>query len=196
MPMRMMAYMAGFGGNKEKGLRLIANAAEYPGENQTDARLAMLLLDNREGQYDAALEQLRILREKYPKNRIFWLETGATYLRAGRAAEAEKMLTDGLAHFADDARPKMFGEAALWYYKRGMARAALGHAADAQADLGKALASEGRQWVYGRSHLERGKLAIKAGDRSAANNELRQAVALCTADKDVATAAEAQRLIK
>ena len=196
MPMRMMAYMAGFGGNKEKGLRLIADAAAYPGENQTDARLAMLLLDNREGRYDAALEQLRILREQYPRNRIFWLETGATYLRAGRAAEAETVLNEGLARFANDARPKMFGEPSLWYYKRGMARAALGRAADAEADFGKALSSEGRQWVYGRAHFELGKLSIKAGNRSAANNELRQAVTLCTADRDVATADEAQRLIK
>src|SRR3954466_7881680 len=38
LPLRMMAYVAGFGGNREKGLHLIEEAAAYGGENQTDAR--------------------------------------------------------------------------------------------------------------------------------------------------------------
>jgi tetratricopeptide (TPR) repeat protein len=196
MPMRLFAYMAGFGGGKEKGMQMIGAAAAYPGDNQTDARLAIMLLDNREGRYDDALAQLAALREKYPRNRLFWLETGATYLRAGRAAEAERTLSDGLARFATDTRSKMFGEAALWYYKRGAARVALGRTAEADADLRKALASEGRPWVYGRTHLELAKLAIKAGNRPAANTELKQAVDLCSGDNDAAAADEARRMIK
>src|SRR6185295_6100787 len=114
-------------------------AGAYPGENQTEARLALVLLANREEQYDEALTQLATLRAAYPQNRIFWLETAATELRAGRAAEAERLLNDGLARFAADARPKMFGETALWYQKRGMARAMLGRPTEARADLQKAL---------------------------------------------------------
>ena len=51
----------------------------------------------------------------------------------------------------------MFGEDALWWYKRGAARAMLGRA-DARPDLEKALAADGRKWVQGRAHLELGKL--------------------------------------
>ena len=120
--------MAGFGGGKEQGLQLIEEAAAYGGDNQDDARFALILLYNREKRYDDALKQLAMLRERYPRNRLVWLEAGSTCLRAGRAADAERFLSDGLARFADDTRPRMFGEDALWRYKRGAARAALGRA--------------------------------------------------------------------
>jgi tetratricopeptide (TPR) repeat protein len=195
LPVRLMAYVAGFGGDKARGLTMVEEAAVYPGDNQEDARFALVLLYNRERRYDEALKQLGILRDRYPRNRLLWLEMGSTNLRAGRPAVAERELNDGLARFADDARPRMFGEPALWAYKRGTARAALGKVADAQSDLSQALSVEGRKWVYGRSHLELGKLAIKAGDRGRAKNELRQAVVLCEADNDPAAAAEARRLM-
>ena len=69
----------------------------------------------------------------------------------------------------------MFGEDALWHYKRGTARAALGRTADAQQDLKAALDREGRKWVYGRTHLELGKLALKAGNRTTAREEFQTA---------------------
>ena len=110
LPLRMVAYVAGFGGGKEKGIAQIEEAATYGGDNSTEARFALILLYNREKQYDAALKQLAILREKYPRNRLVWLESGATCLRAGRPAEAERFLTDGVTRFADDQRARMFGE--------------------------------------------------------------------------------------
>src|SRR4029077_10590008 len=70
LPLRMMAYVAGFGGNREKGLRLIEEAAAYQGENQTDARFALLLLYNRERRYADAMAQLTALRERFPRNRL------------------------------------------------------------------------------------------------------------------------------
>jgi tetratricopeptide (TPR) repeat protein len=196
MPLRWMAYVAGFGGGRERGLRLIEDAAAYGGENQTDARFALILIYNRERRYSEALAELALLRERYPRNRLVWLESGSTSLRAGRAADAERFLTDGIARFADDRRQRMFGEDALWRYKRGAARATQGKTADATDDLRGALALEARKWVLGRSHLELGKLALKAGNRSAAQQELQQAVALSENDNDPGTAEEARRLMK
>lgn len=196
LPLRWVAYIAGFGGGKEKGLRLVEEAAAYPGDSQTDATFALILMYNRERRYDDALKQLAILRDKYPRNRLVWLETGSTNLRAGRAAEAERAIADGMTRFADDTRPRMFGEHALWYYKRGAARAALGRAPEAEQDLRKAVSVEGRSWVHGRAHLELGKLALEAGDRATAQKELRAAIALCDADNDAAWADDARRLLK
>jgi hypothetical protein len=194
-PMRWVAYMAGFGGGREKGLQLIEQAAEYSGDNRWDARLALVLLYNREQRYDEALRQLATLRGQYPRNRLLWLESGATLLRAGKPAEAERFLNEGLARLAADDRPRMAGEEALWYYKRGAARTALGHSADAEQDLRNALAFEGRKWVHGRAHLEIGKLMLKAGKRSAAASELRTAISLCEEDGDPLAAAEARALL-
>jgi tetratricopeptide (TPR) repeat protein len=194
MPIRWVAYVAGFGGGRERGLSLVEGAAAYVGENQTDARFALTLLYNRERRYDDALKQLAILRETYPRNRLVWLESGSTLLRAGRAADAARVLNEGLARFADDRRPRMFGEDALWHYKRGAAFAASGQA-EAGAELKRAIAYEGRKWVHGRAHVELGKLALKAGNRTTAREEFRAAIPLCESDNDQAWADEARRLM-
>ena len=196
LPMRMMAYVVGFGGDKNKGVQMIEDAAAYGGENQEDARFALLLIYNREKRYDDALKQIAVLEQRYPRNRLMWLEAGSTLLRAGRPADAERALNEGLAKFVNDQRERMFGEPALWSYKRGAARAALGRDADARADLTKALAEQGRKWVYGRTHLELGKLALERGDHTTAQQEFQTAVSLCEADNDQAFADAAKKLMR
>src|SRR5262252_8209261 len=196
LPVRWMAYMAGFGGDKDRGLQLIQDAAAYNGDNQDDARFALILLYNREKRYDEALKVLANLRERYPRNRLVWLESGSTSQRAGRAGDAEGFLNDGMTRFADDTRKRMFGEDALWRYKRGLTRANLGRRADAETDLRAAIAVEGRNWVHGRSRLELGKLALATGDKKRANEEFQIAVQLCESDNDPIYAEEARRLMK
>jgi len=195
LPLRWIAYMAGFGGGREKGLQLVEAAADYPGDNQADSQLALVLIYNRERRYAEAIGQLATLRERYPRNRLLWLESGSTHLRAGRPADAERLLSEGIALQAADSRPRMFGEEALWYYKRGAARAALGRAADAEEDLKRAVSADGRDWVHGRARLEMGKLALKAENGQAAMTHLQEAIELCERDNDGASAAEARRLL-
>jgi tetratricopeptide (TPR) repeat protein len=196
LPLRWVAYMAGFGGNRERGMRLIEEAANYGGENQTEARFALILLHNREKRYDDALTQLARLREDFPRNRLVWLESGSTALRAGRWAEAERYLNEGFTRFADDRRPRMYGEEALWFFKRGAARAGIGRTKEAESDLRQALRLTGRNWVYARTHLELGKLALNAGNKEAARVEFRAAATLGDTDNDPVTANEARRLMK
>ncbi len=196
MPMRWMAYMAGFGGGRDRGLHMVEAAAGYPGDNQSDARVALVLLYNREERYDAALEQLSRLRERYPRNRLFWLEAGSTLLRANRPADAERVLNEGFAMLARDNRERMFGEEALWYYRRGLARAALGRRAEARADFTASLGAHGRKWVDGRSHLELGRLALLDADTSGARQHLLAAAQLGDSDRDGASAARARELLR
>jgi tetratricopeptide (TPR) repeat protein len=196
LPLRWAAYMAGFGGDKARGIRMIEDAATYGGDNQEDARFTLILVYNRERQYDQALQQLEQLRAKYPQNRLVWLERGSTSLRAGRPADAERFLSEGLARFADDDRPRMFGEKALWFYKRGAARAALHRRAGAEQDLRESVSLEGRKWVHARAHLELGKLLMQAGNAAAARGEFQSAATLGEADNDRGTAEEARSLLK
>jgi hypothetical protein len=196
MPVRLVAYVAGFGGDGEKGLRLVEAAAAYSGDNQTDARLALVLLYNREERYVDAMAQLAILRTQYPRSRLFWLEGGATALRAGRAEEADRLLTEGLTRLATDTRPRMYGEEGLWHLNRGSARAALRRDTEAESDLQKALTLEGRPWVKGRAHLELGQIAARAGNRQKADAEYRAAIPLLDTDQDGPSAAEARRLLR
>jgi hypothetical protein len=84
----------------------------------------------------------------------------------------------------------------LWHYKLGAARAGIGQKAAAEADLRQALGLPGRNWVYARSHLELGKLALQAGNKEAARVEWRAAATLGDSDNDPITADEARRLLK
>lgn len=195
LPLGWFAYMAGFGGGREEGLQLVERAAAYDGDNQVDAQLALVLLYNREQRYGDALRVLDQLRQRFPRNRLLWLESASTALRAGRSADAERFVAEGLSRTAADTRPRMFGEEALWHHKHGAALAATGRDNDARAALKRALALEGRKWVYGGSHFELGRLALKNRDTAEARTDLREAVAFCLADNDAATAEAARRLL-
>ena len=174
LPLRWVAYVAGFGGNRERGMRLIEEAAAYGGENQTDARFALILLHNREKRYDDALAQLARLREEFPRNRLVWLESGSTALRAGRPAEAERYLNEGFTRFAGDRRPRMFGEDALWHFKRGAARAGTRTNGRRRGRLEEGASASRTQLGLCAHRLELGKLALKAGNRDAAASSSRR----------------------
>jgi tetratricopeptide (TPR) repeat protein len=196
MPLRLMAYVVGFGGDKERGLRMIEEAAAYPGLTQTDAKFALLLLYNRERRFDDAMRVARELQKQYPRNRQLWYEAGATELRANRYREAEAVLDEGIRRKDSDRRERMFGEDAMWHYKRGVARARLGKADLAREDLQIPLTREARDWVRGRAHAELGQLAFRAGDREQARREYRLAIELATRGNDPSGKAEAASLLR
>jgi len=192
LPARWMAYVVGFGGGRELGIQMIEEAANYA--NGTEAKFALVLIYNRERQFDKAMTVLRSLQAAYPRNRLLWLEGGSTLLRAGRAREAEAMLTAGLEKFAKDARPHMGGEEGLWYFKRGSARVLLKRQSEAQTELAHALVAPARPWVHAQAHLELGKLADLSGDRGRARAEYDRAIELGTSAADAETVDQASRL--
>jgi Flp pilus assembly protein TadD len=195
LPLRMMAYVAGFGGGKDLGLQMIEGAAASRTEASADAKFALVLLYNRERRYGDALRVLVELQRAYPRNRVLWLEAGATALRAGNAVEAERQLAAGLKLLASDGRPRMFGEDALWLQKRGAALLALDRVASAETELRRVLMLESRRWVAGRAHAELGKIADLRNDRAAARSHFRQAVELSEEDNDSIGADAARRWI-
>ena len=193
--MRMLAYVVGFGGGKEKGISLLERAAAGGGEARTDAMFALILVYNRERRYDDALKVLKQLREMYPRNRLVILEEASTALRAGRAAQAETILTDGLARLSRETRPRIPGEEHLWRYKRGAARAALKRS-DAMDDLRAATSAGAQSWVAGRARNELGRLALGRGDRSDAASQAKLAETLCVDGNDPACVEDARKLLR
>ena len=196
LPIRLMAYVAGFGGGKERGLAMIEEAASYPSLSQTDARFALILLYNREKRFADALRVIHTLQKQYPRNRQLWYEAGATLIRAGRFADAEAVLNDGIRMRDNDHRERMFGEDALWHYKRGVARARQGKSAPAAEDFQLPLVREAREWVRGRAHAELGTIALKSGNREQARQHFRHAIDLATKGNDPTGGAEAQALLR
>jgi tetratricopeptide (TPR) repeat protein len=183
LPKRWIAYIAGFGGGKERGIEMIQQATTVP-LTGTDARLALVLVYSREGRQGEALTLLTALMKDYPQNRLMQLEAASAAWRAGRAEVSEQLLTSGLARHDADPRPKGPGERALWIYKRGMARVSLNRLDQAVADLQLALSQGPAGWVRGRIHLELGKVADIRGQRSAALAEYAQARTLCSTHRD------------
>src|SRR5439155_26875491 len=114
-------HLSGFGGDRQRGLRLVEDAARYPGDAQPNALFTLVLLYNREARYGAALGVIDELQRRFPRNRLLWLEAGNTWLRAGRPVQARAALEEGLARLAQDPRPHAPGEDARWKYAHGAA---------------------------------------------------------------------------
>jgi tetratricopeptide (TPR) repeat protein len=200
LPMRMMAYVAGFGGGRERGIQMLEDTAsaklELGNDARADALFALVLVYNRERRYDDAMRALQELRRLYPRNRLLLLESGATALRGGRAQQAEDLLTQGLAALAADPRPRIPGEEGLWHYKRGATRAALGQMDGAISELHLAIGPASQAWVSGRARLELGRLALKRGDRTGAATHARDAEAFCERGSDPICVQEARGLLR
>ena len=195
-PLRLLAGLAGFGGGRERGLRLVEEAAAYPSDNQTNAMFTLIVIYNREGRYDDALRVIGELQRRYPRNRLLWLEAASTALRASRPADARRAIEEGRARFAQDRRPRAFGEAARWHYYQGAALVGLREAEPAAVELRAVLSGEAPEWLRGRAHKELGKLADLAGNRTRALTEYRIASSLCRTHHDSTCADEAQVLMK
>jgi tetratricopeptide (TPR) repeat protein len=195
MPTRWLAYVAGFGGGKERGIAMLEAAARQP-DVSVDARTALMLIYSREGRHHDVVRLARELSAQFPRNRLFVLEEGAAAIRAGRAAEAEAALTKGLAMFAHDDRAKVPGERALWLYKRGLARLGLNRLPDAVVDLREALGAGPVGWVGGRIHVALGKIADLGGHREDALAAYRTGHTMCQQANDRLGAAEATRLMR
>ncbi len=192
---RLLAHLVGFGGGRDRGLRMVEEAASYPADARPDALFTLIVMYTREERYDAAFRSVEQLQREYPRNRLLWLEAGSTALRAGRAGEARRQLEDGLSKLSHDPRPRAFGEEARWHLYYGASLVTLHEAGDARRELGAVLTAEANDWVHGRAHKELGKLADLSGDRSGATEEYRLAIRLCRADDDTVCSDEAKDLM-
>lgn len=183
MPTRMLAYIAGFGGGKERGISMVETSGRDPAL-RIDSQLALFMIFTREGRHTDAIRMVRALAAAYPRNRLFVLEEGAASIRAGMAPEADAILTRGLAALDKDPRAKVPGERGMWLYKRGMARVIQRRLQDAQDDLVAALAANPAGWIRGRVHIEIGKLHDLRSRRENAVADYKMAKTICEAHDD------------
>jgi tetratricopeptide (TPR) repeat protein len=173
------AYLAGFAGDRAKAIALLENASHDPA-SRVDGKTALVLIYSREGRHAEAMRLAGELAAELPRNRLFVLEQGSAAIRAGRAKEADAILTRGIAALEKDTRKKLQGERALWFYKRGLSRLNQNLPKDATADLREALASKPQNWVEGRTRVALGQVADLAGQRQAAIEEYTKAKLICS----------------
>lgn len=193
LPSRWLAYLAGFGGGKDRGIRMVTQAFENPGA-RVEAGTSLLLIYSREGRHADAYRVALRLADAYPRNRLFVLEAASAAVRAGLASEAEPLLTAGLERLAAETRPKIPGERAIWLYQLGQARLSLNRPVEAETTYRAALESDPHGWMRGRIRTGLGKTADLAGRRDAALAEYERARSICEPLDDVICRDEAKRL--
>jgi tetratricopeptide (TPR) repeat protein len=85
---RMLAHIAGLGGNKQTGIRLLREAGESSGETSVDAKVILALFLRREQRYGEALQVVRDLTAAHPRNFLFALEVANILKDSGKGPES------------------------------------------------------------------------------------------------------------
>ena len=88
IPVKMLAGIAGLGGNKKKGLEYLEDASKEGHESSADARVALALFLRREGRYGDAATVVETLTKQFPRNSLFALENCNLLKDGGKNPEA------------------------------------------------------------------------------------------------------------
>lgn len=90
LAVKIAVALVGLSGDKEKGLRYLAEASQANGETSVDASIVLMLFLRREKRYDQALQIAGGLIPRFPRNYLLLLEEGNLLRAAGRKQEAEE----------------------------------------------------------------------------------------------------------
>ncbi|HET9183014.1 MAG TPA: hypothetical protein VFP59_12830 [Candidatus Angelobacter sp.] len=186
-PVRLMAGIAGIHGDKNKGLRLLAEAGKAGGETSTDARMALALFLRREGRFEEALVIVRTLKQQYPRNFLFALEEGNLLYAEGKHEEAASSVRELLSDCKHGKYPNAHLEIA--YFTLGQTLRAEGKLNGALAAFQSAASSktsppDDRQ----RALLAEGEISDLLANRQEALLEYRAAIALNSTSDEAQTA--------
>ncbi|MCU1327287.1 MAG: Tetratricopeptide 2 repeat protein [Bryobacterales bacterium] len=92
--MRMIGAVAGFHGDKDRGLRTMEMVARQGKKNKRDAQITLCALYRREGQTARAIPMLLEVSEAYPRNYLFRFELAQMYAAIGERSKALAILDD------------------------------------------------------------------------------------------------------
>ena len=81
--------VVGLGGNKDKGLQYLREAAAGNSETSIDAKILLVVFLRREKKFDESLGMLRSLEPQYPHNVLFATEEGNLLREKGELRQAE-----------------------------------------------------------------------------------------------------------
>lgn len=116
--LRFMVGIAGIGGNREKGLKMLREAAAHGVVTPIQARTALALFLRHDGRYPEALEVERGLAEEFPHDYLFQLEVANITKDMGNGPAAIALYK---AVIADGGKPGYFVEPRLHMAYFGLA---------------------------------------------------------------------------
>ena len=80
---KMLGFMVGIHGDKEKGVRTVQDVAKNGKRNRVDAEVFLCALYRRENQSKLAVPLVQDLIRRYPRNYLLRMELGQMYSQAG-----------------------------------------------------------------------------------------------------------------
>ena len=92
--LRALGFIAGFHGDKQRGLRTIEEVAARGKENRVDAEIVLCALYRREGQPRRAIPLVSGLIQRYPRNYLLRFELAQMYASIGSRQNALNTLGD------------------------------------------------------------------------------------------------------
>ena len=90
--LRAVGFIAGFRGDKQRGLDTIALVSQYGRENRVDADITLCALYRREGHVTRAIPLVTRLIERFPRNYLLRFELAQMYGAAGQRKNALDIL--------------------------------------------------------------------------------------------------------
>jgi tetratricopeptide (TPR) repeat protein len=92
--LRALGFIAGYHGDKQRGLRTIEEVAAKGNENRVDAQIVLCALYRREGQASRAIPLVTTLIARYPRNYLLRFELSQMYGSTGDRKNALSTLNE------------------------------------------------------------------------------------------------------
>lgn len=94
LALRMLGFLAGIRGDKEKGIREVQDVAQNGADDRVDAQIFLCALYRRENQPRKAVPLIQDLIRRYPRNFLLRLELAQMYSLAGDGTSALNVLRE------------------------------------------------------------------------------------------------------
>ena len=191
--LRFVVGIAGIGGNREKGLEMLREAAAHGVVTAIEARTALALFLRHDGRYGESLEVERGLAEEFPHDYLFQLEVANITKDMGNGPAAIALYK---AVIADGGKPGYFVEPRLHMAYFGLAdtQRGQGDLRDAAENYLEAAAQPTcSDWLKRRAQLNAGEIFDLLHERDQAVRQYRLASA---GGGDQSQASAAQRYLK
>ncbi len=92
--MKMLGFIAGYRGDKQRGMATVKYVAEHGHRNRVDAEILMCALYRREKQPEEAIPLVVSLIRQFPRNYLFRFELAQMYADLGNGDEAIEVLDE------------------------------------------------------------------------------------------------------
>ncbi|HEY7697932.1 MAG TPA: tetratricopeptide repeat protein [Vicinamibacteria bacterium] len=177
--LRILGFVLGIKGSKEKGLSLVERAVAHGNRTRWVARLSLSVIHERERRYLSSLEVLSELETAFPRNPFLPMERGSVHLLRKDWAAARRAFEEVLTKQTEIGGRFALLEPSLVFLRLGESRLFAKDPVGAARDLERALEIPGApDWIRAQVFLRRGMTSDARGLRPAAESDYRRVVRL------------------